>query len=80
MIAYNLASSKGDIIGFESTFDDINILQPKRDILVHSNHYLTERFKKGDSFHNKDRRYNLRRIHSSYLFLGFLYIGLMRLN
>ena len=45
---YNLASSEGDIIGFESTFDDYNVIQPERDMLVHSNHYLTERFKKGD--------------------------------
>ncbi len=45
---YNLASSEGDIIGLESTFDDYNVIQPERDMLVHSNHYLTERFKKGD--------------------------------
>lgn len=45
---YNLASSEGDIIGFESTFDDFNVIQPERDMLTHSNHYLTERFKKGD--------------------------------
>jgi isopenicillin-N N-acyltransferase like protein len=45
---YNLASSEGDIIGLESTVDDYNVLQPERDILVHTNHYLTERFKKGD--------------------------------
>lgn len=51
---YNLASSEGDIIGFESTFDDYNIIQPERDILVHSNHYLTERFKKGDLFGQSD--------------------------
>lgn len=27
---------------------DLNVMQPKRDMLVHSNHYVTERFKKGD--------------------------------
>jgi Acyl-coenzyme A:6-aminopenicillanic acid acyl-transferase. len=48
LLYYNLGSCEGDIIGFESTFDDFNVMQPERDILVHSNHYLSERFKKGD--------------------------------
>jgi len=48
MLYYNLGSSGVDIVGFESTFDDLNVMQPKRDMLVHSNHYMTERFKKGD--------------------------------
>lgn len=43
-----LASGEGDIIGFESTFDDFNVLYPEKEMMVHSNHYLTERFKKGD--------------------------------
>ncbi len=45
---YHMASAEGDIVGIESVFDDYNILYPEKDILVHSNHYLTERFKKGD--------------------------------
>lgn len=45
---YHLASSEGDMVGIESVFDDFNVLQPERDMLVHSNHYLTERFMKGD--------------------------------
>jgi isopenicillin-N N-acyltransferase-like protein len=45
---YHLASAEGDIVGIESVFDDFNILYPEKDILVHSNHYLTDRFKKGD--------------------------------
>lgn len=44
----HLASAQGDMVGIESVFDDFNILQPQRDMLVHGNHYLTERFKKGD--------------------------------
>lgn len=43
-----LASGEGDVIGIESTPDDFSVLQPQDDILVHSNHYLTERFEKGD--------------------------------
>ena len=45
---YHLASAEGDIVGIESVFDDFNIIYPERDILVHSNHYVTDRFKKGD--------------------------------
>ncbi|MBM7856087.1 isopenicillin-N N-acyltransferase-like protein [Desulfohalotomaculum tongense] len=45
---YHLANAGGNITGIESVFDDFNVLQPEKDILVHSNHYLTERFKKGD--------------------------------
>jgi isopenicillin-N N-acyltransferase like protein len=48
ILYYNLASSGGDIVGFESIFDDFNVMQPERDMLVHSNHYLTERFKTSD--------------------------------
>lgn len=45
---HHLGSSEGDIIGFESTFDDYKVIHPERDMLVHSNHYLTERFKNSD--------------------------------
>ncbi len=54
MLYYNLGSSRGDIVGFESTFDDLNVMQPKRNMLVHSNHYMTERFKKGDWYGQSD--------------------------
>lgn len=49
---YHLASAEGDIVGIESVFDDFDILAPEKDILVHSNHYLTERFRKGDWGYN----------------------------
>jgi isopenicillin-N N-acyltransferase-like protein len=45
---YHLASAQGDIVGVESVLDDFNVLHPERDMLVHSNHYFTDRFKKGD--------------------------------
>jgi isopenicillin-N N-acyltransferase-like protein len=48
MMHYCLASKEGDIIGIETKPDDFNVLQPERDILVHANHYHTERFKKGE--------------------------------
>jgi isopenicillin-N N-acyltransferase like protein len=43
-----LASAEGDIIGFESTSEEFQILQPDNDILVHSNHYLSDGFKQVD--------------------------------
>ena len=48
LLYYGLGSGEGDIIGIESTPDDFCVLQPKDDILVHSNHYLTPKFQKGD--------------------------------
>lgn len=48
LLNYVLANSEGDIIDIETTPDDFNILYPERDFIVHSNHYVTERFKKGD--------------------------------
>jgi isopenicillin-N N-acyltransferase-like protein len=43
-----LASAEGDIVGFESTSDEFQILQADNDILTHSNHYLSDRFKQVD--------------------------------
>jgi isopenicillin-N N-acyltransferase-like protein len=43
-----LASAEGDIVGFESTSDEFQILQPENDILAHSNHYMTDKFKHVD--------------------------------
>ena len=48
LLYYALASHEGDIIGIEGTPDDFEVLYPEGDILVHSNHYLTPRFKRGD--------------------------------
>jgi len=49
LLNYVLASAQGDILQIETTPDDYNVLYPERDFIVHSNHYLTERFKKGDN-------------------------------
>jgi isopenicillin-N N-acyltransferase-like protein len=43
-----LASGEGDVIGIESTSNEFQILQPEDDILVHSNHYLADKFKQVD--------------------------------
>jgi isopenicillin-N N-acyltransferase-like protein len=47
ILHYGFASAEGDIIGIETRPDDYNVIQPEKDVLVHTNHYLTERFKKG---------------------------------
>lgn len=46
---YQLASNGGQIYGIESTHDDFEVLHPQGDILVHSNHYITERFRPRDT-------------------------------
>lgn len=46
---YHLADASGKMFGIESTHDDFQVIEPRRDILLHSNHYLTERFKERDT-------------------------------
>ncbi len=43
-----MASYEGDIIDVEATQDDISVLYPQRGIIVHTNNFLTERFKSTD--------------------------------
>ena len=43
-----LAESSGGMTGLESVADDIELVLPERDVLVHANHYETARFKAGD--------------------------------
>lgn len=45
---YQLADANGVILGIESTFNDYEIIQPEDDLMLHSNHYLTKRFKHDD--------------------------------
>ncbi|HEX3010631.1 MAG TPA: carcinine hydrolase/isopenicillin-N N-acyltransferase family protein, partial [Syntrophomonadaceae bacterium] len=60
---YHLADIYGHMSGIESIHDDFEILNPDRDMLLHSNHYITERFKAADtapqlqpdSYHRLDR-------------------------
>lgn len=49
---YHLADKNGHIAGVESVRDDFEILYPQRDILLHSNHYITERFLEKDTAMN----------------------------
>src|SRR5690606_13226586 len=45
---YHLAGAEGCMAGIESVFEEINIFVPETDMLVHTNHYLTSRFKQDD--------------------------------
>lgn len=45
---YHLASAEGEIMGIESVHNDFEIIRPERDMLFHTNHYLTDRFKERD--------------------------------
>jgi len=45
---YHLASSGNRMFGIESIQNDYEIIAPQDGVLVHSNHYLTERFKSHD--------------------------------
>ncbi|PKM78147.1 MAG: hypothetical protein CVU90_03745 [Firmicutes bacterium HGW-Firmicutes-15] len=46
---YHLADANGHMWGIESIHNDFEIINPENDMLLHSNHYLTERFKMGDT-------------------------------
>ena len=45
---FHLADSAGSMTGIEAVADDVNLILPERDVLVHANHYETERFKAVD--------------------------------
>lgn len=45
---YHLAAADHEMLGIEGIQDDYEIIAPEDHILVHSNHYLTERFKGHD--------------------------------
>lgn len=49
MLHYALASKEGEIFSIETKPDDFSVIQPVNDFLVHTNHFLTDRFKVGDS-------------------------------
>ena len=64
---YHLADKDGNMLGIESIHNDFELLYPERDMMLHSNHYLTERFKgedtapqlQPDSYHRLDRIHSL---------------------
>ncbi|NPV04852.1 MAG: hypothetical protein HPY67_08985 [Syntrophaceae bacterium] len=45
---FHLAESHGGMTGIEAVTGDLELILPERDVLVHANHYETERFKAGD--------------------------------
>jgi isopenicillin-N N-acyltransferase-like protein len=72
---YHLADKNGHMSGIESIHNDFEVINPERDMLLHSNHYLTERFKgvdtalqyQPDSYHRLDRIRSLVDQHYGYL-------------
>lgn len=48
MTSVLMASREGDSLCVEAVPDDLGVLYPERGIIVHSNHFETERFKSGD--------------------------------
>ena len=46
---YHLADANGQMCGIESIHNDFEIIYPEKDMLLHSNHYITERFQAGDT-------------------------------
>ena len=48
-LAYvHLADAAGGLTGIEAVADDMELILPEKDVLVHCNHYETERFRAGD--------------------------------
>ncbi|MFC7442517.1 C45 family autoproteolytic acyltransferase/hydolase [Laceyella putida] len=45
---YHLASASGEMVGIESVFDDVEMIEPHHDLLFHTNCYCTERFQAHD--------------------------------
>jgi isopenicillin-N N-acyltransferase-like protein len=45
---FHLADAAGGMTGIESVADDMELILPEKDFLVHCNHYETERFKASD--------------------------------
>ncbi|UNC93781.1 carcinine hydrolase/isopenicillin-N N-acyltransferase family protein [Candidatus Contubernalis alkalaceticus] len=43
-----MADASEEIFGLESIHNDREVLKPRDNIIVHTNHYLTERLKTGD--------------------------------
>jgi isopenicillin-N N-acyltransferase-like protein len=49
---FHLADAQGRIVGIESTYDEHVLLQPERGVLVHANHYQSERLREQDFTHH----------------------------
>jgi len=46
---FHLAETGGSMTGIEAVSDDVNLILPEKDVLVHANHYVTARFKVNDA-------------------------------
>lgn len=46
---YHMVDGSGKMYGIESTYNDFEVLQPQRDVFLHSNNYVTERFMAHDT-------------------------------
>jgi isopenicillin-N N-acyltransferase-like protein len=49
--SYLLGDAEGRVLGLESTYDDRAVLEPERGVLVHANHYQSERLRALDLTH-----------------------------
>ncbi len=45
---YHLADKNGNMAGIESIYDDFTEIEPTNNMLIHANHYVTEKYKKSD--------------------------------
>jgi isopenicillin-N N-acyltransferase-like protein len=50
LASFLIASGDGDMLGFECVAGDMEVLHPELNGLIHTNHYLTERFKPYEFF------------------------------
>lgn len=50
LVSFLMANGKGIIRGIELGLNSFEMLEPKRGMLVHANHYISERFKPHDIF------------------------------
>jgi isopenicillin-N N-acyltransferase-like protein len=72
---YHLADANGQMCGIESIHNDFEIIYPEKDMLLHSNHYITERYKAGDtasvfqpdSYHRLDKMCSFMNQHYGHL-------------
>jgi len=81
LLAILLASSEGDIVDVEMIPDDVGVVHPEKEILVHANHFETERFRSGDlmSVFSPDSYIRSKRLHTLMnRHYGELSVGVMK--
>lgn len=50
LASFILANGAGDMVGIELAANQFEVIHPEKEMLVHANHYLTDRFKPMDFF------------------------------